>query len=132
MRVNELEITKPKEKVTKLPGYNSSNPLHSSWSRVFSRQTYEAKRKGFEVNITAADAWNIINNQKWKCALTGVDFVAAGTASPNQASLDRIDSKKGYVHGNIRYVTYRVNMFKKDWPDDVFFTLCKQIATHVG
>jgi hypothetical protein len=132
MRVNELDTTAPKTSVKQLPGYDSSNPLHSTWSRVFSRQTYEAKRKGFAVNITAADAWNVINEQGWRCALTGVAFVPAGTASPNQASLDRIDSKQGYIHGNIRYVTYRVNMFKKDWPDDVFFALCKQIASHVG
>ncbi len=132
MKVNELEISSPKQRVTKLPGYDSSNALHSSWSRVFSRQTYEAKRKGLEVNITAADAWNVINKQGWRCALTGVAFVPAGTSNPNQASLDRIDSKKGYVHGNIRYVTYRVNMFKKDWPDDIFFSLCKQIVAHVG
>jgi len=132
MKINELDTTKPKANAKQLPGYDSSNPLHSTWSRVFSRQTYEAKRKGFPVNITAADAWEVINKQGWRCALTGVAFVPAGGASPNQASLDRIDSNQGYIHGNIRYVTYRVNMFKKDWPDDVFFALCKQIASHTG
>lgn len=131
MRVDELEVL-PKQRVTKLSGYDSSNALHSSWSRVFSRQTYEAKRRGLEVNITAADAWNVINKQGWRCALTGVSFVPSGTSNPNQASLDRIDSKKGYIHGNIRYVTYRVNMFKKDWPDDIFFALCKQVVAHAG
>ena len=131
MKLNELD-TAPKANVKQLPGYDSSNPLHSTWSRVFSRQTYEAKRKGLPVNITAADAWNVINEQGWRCALTGIAFVPAGTASPNQASLDRIDSNQGYIHGNIRYVTYRVNMFKKDWPDDVFFALCKQIVAHAG
>jgi hypothetical protein len=131
MKINELDIQK-KFSARQLPGYNTSNPLHSSWSRVFSRQLYEAKRKGFTVNITIEDAWEVINAQVWKCALTGVAFVPAGKAVPNQASLDRIDSNQGYIHGNIRYVTYQVNMFKKNWPDDVFFALCKQIAAHVG
>lgn len=126
----DAELSLAEAGARSLPGYSTSNPLHSSWSRVLSRQLYEAKRKGFEVNITAEDAWNVINVQGWKCALTGAAFVPAGAANPNQASLDRIDSKQGYVHGNIRYVTYRVNMFKKDWPDDIFFALCKQVANY--
>ena len=35
-----------------------------------------------------------------------------GKASPNSASVDRIDSRKGYVPGNVRVISHRANQLK--------------------
>jgi len=35
----------------------------------------------------------------------------------NTASLDRIDSSKGYVQGNVQFVLAPLNMAKKEYPD---------------
>lgn len=117
---------------TKLKDYNNKNPLHATWSRVFSRQKYDAKRSGKSWTITQEQAWNIINEQNWRCALSGDKFTPAGGRTDTQASLDRIDSAKGYEPDNIQYVTLRVNWLKREMPQNIFVALCKKIAEHSG
>ena len=116
--------------VTTLKGYNPSNPLHSSWSRIFSRQKYEAQRGGKSWNITPEHAWEIINKQNWHCALSGVQFTPGGARNRTQMSLDRINSSIGYESGNLQYVTLVVNYMKKNLSDQDFISICKQVAGH--
>lgn len=113
-----------------LPQYDSKNPLHSSWSRIFTRQKFEAGRGGWNWNITNEQAWKIINDQNWRCALSGVPFTPGGARSKTQPSLDRIDSTRGYEPDNIQYVTLVVNLAKKNMTDADFITMCKQVASH--
>ena len=111
-----------------LKGYDCQNPMHSSWSRTFSRAAYESKRRGLIWNITIEQAWNKINGQSWRCALSNVAFTTAGSRDDCQASLDRIDSDKGYEPDNIQYVTLRVNYCKRELSESKFIELCKQIS----
>ena len=116
--------------VKSLPGYDSKNPLHSSWSRVFSRQKNEAKRGRKSWNITAEYAWDLLNKQNWTCALTGEKFVPAGNYDRMQMSLDRKNNKIGYEIGNVQYVTLFVNRVKNYLSDEEFIQLCRQVASH--
>lgn len=121
-----------KTNARQLQGYDSKNPLHSSLTRVLSRQKYQAVKDGKSYDIDLPYAWQIINQQGWKCALSGTPFVAAGGYTPNQPSLDRIDSSKGYVHGNVQFVTLRINLAKKNMSDADFISMCKQVASYTG
>lgn len=47
-------------------------------------------------------------------------------------SLDRIDSKKGYVVGNVQWVHKDINRMKNTFPQDYFIQVCKQIAAKVA
>ena len=52
-----------------------------------------------------------------KCPLLGIDlFIADGrkAVKNNSPSLDRIDSKKGYVKGNVWVISHRANTIKSD------------------
>ncbi len=115
-------------KVTSLPGYDSKNPLHASWSRIFSRQKYEAGRRGLSFNVSAADAWKILNEQDWRCALSGVKFTPGGSADKTQMSLDRKNNAIGYEPGNVQYVTLFINRIKTYLSDEEFIDMCKQVA----
>ena len=42
-----------------------------------------------------------------------------GRHLPNTASLDRIDNSKGYIKGNIRWVSRSINYMKNDMSDDM-------------
>jgi hypothetical protein len=44
------------------------------------------------------------------------------------ASLDRIDSDKGYTIDNVQWIHKDVNKLKKDWNQDKLFELCKKIS----
>lgn len=44
------------------------------------------------------------------------------------ASLDRIDSSKGYVEGNVQWVHKRINIMKNDVPQSEFIEWCRTVA----
>lgn len=129
MKLHEITSEKTPN-ARSLPGYDHTNPLHASWSRIFSRQKYEAGRRGLSFNATIQQCWDLINKQQWKCALTGVSFVPGGSRNDLQPSLDRINSSVGYDPGNLQYVTYRVNLIKREMPESEFIMLCKQVANY--
>ena len=57
--------------------------------------------------------------QKGKCAITKVDLKLENSYNKNyQASLDRIDSSKGYIKGNVRYISVSVNWLKNNLDDN--------------
>jgi hypothetical protein len=128
MRADDLENPDKPVRVNKLPGYDSNNPMHTTWSRIFSRQRYDAVRRGLTFTISVADAWAIINKQGWKCALSGVPFTQGGGRSRTQFSMDRIDSTRGYEPGNVQFVTLVINLAKKNMTDAEFIHMCKQVA----
>lgn len=45
-------------------------------------------------------------------------------------SLDRIDSNKGYVEGNVQWVHKDVNMMKQSYSNERFIGICCMIALH--
>ncbi len=46
------------------------------------------------------------------------------------ASLDRIDSSKGYTKDNIQWVHKHVNLMKHKFDQKYFVDICKLIANH--
>lgn len=95
-----------------------------------------AKERGLEVNVTVEDIWKQFLAQGGKCALSGVDLVLEHnkhrtTDSRNKsttASLDRIDSKRGYEIDNIQFVHKDLNSMKWSLEQDYFIELCTIIA----
>ena len=62
------------------------------------------------------DLWE---KQNGKCILTNVDLVLKSSYNKNyQASIDRIDSSKGYVKGNVRYISVSANWLKNNLDDN--------------
>ena len=63
------------------------------------------------------------------CALTGWEIDMS--YSNDTASLDRIESSKGYTKGNIQWVHSMVNMCKNKYSQDKFIEMCQAIADKV-
>lgn len=65
-----------------------------------------------------------------KCAITGIDIQLKKSTRKNTlttASLDRIDHTKGYVEGNVQFVSYGINLAKNAFTDQEilhFLELC--------
>jgi hypothetical protein len=96
-----------------------------------------AKKRQLEFNITIEYIWDLYLKQEKKCAISGENLKMTNSFSDTQtnedaqtASLDRIDSSKGYVIGNVQWVHKHVNMMKQNYPQDYFVKLCKKIAAH--
>ena len=66
--------------------------------------------------------------QNGYCAISGLKMEMDITReSPSKASLDRIDSSKGYVSGNVQWVCLFVNYAKSDFEDEPIKKLFKLI-----
>ena len=82
--------------------------------------------------ISIDDLVQLFNNQNGKCALTGWDMtmiLGEGVVNTN-ASIDRIDSSKGYVVDNIQFVCRIANTAKSDLSQEDFINLCKTIINN--
>lgn len=65
---------------------------------------------------------------KGKCALTGWDITL--DHSKITASLDRIDSTKGYKKDNVRWVHVMVNMCKNKYDEKKFVEMCCAVVAN--
>jgi len=75
------------------------------------------------------------NKQAGRCALSGLPISISNTIKGDMhgestASLDRIDSSKGYTRDNVQWVHKDVNKMKMDLEQPVFIALCKTIASY--
>lgn len=97
-------------------------------------KTVAAKRK-LEFSITIEQAWQLFLKQGRKCNLTGLPIEFSGlrqqkAGKPQTASLDRIDSKRGYTPDNIQWVHKDVNHIKGPHSQDLFLELCRLVTVH--
>ena len=87
-----------------------------------------ANSRNLDFNITIEDAWHKFLEQKSKCALTGFLLEFGSKDKLLTPSLDRIDSDKGYIHGNIQWVSSKVNIMKWKINQEDFLFLIKKIC----
>ena len=106
-------------------GYEGLNGKY--WGVIKNR----AKKRGYVINIDIKYAWNLYLQQNCKCALSGlpIEFAISNKkVSETTASLDRIDSSKGYVEGNVQWVHKHVNVMKNVFEQNYFISLCELIT----
>lgn len=88
------------------------------------------KDKGRKVNVVLRDLKKQWDIQQGICPLTGWKLVPNdGTGlTPTTASIDRIDSSKGYVKGNIRFVSIMANFGKNVFSDNQLIAFCQAVV----
>ena len=90
------------------------------------------KKRDKDVEITIDDMIDVWISQNGICPFTGVELTLN---SYNKivdsvlfaASLDRIDSSKGYIKNNIRWVSRGINLMKSNKTDDEVWEMCRMI-----
>jgi len=95
----------------------------------FSSLKRGARLRNLPFEVTIEQIWDLFVLQDKKCALTGddIEFTDYITAT---ASLDRIDSTKGYLIDNIQWVHKDINVLKMAWPEDKLISMCTKISEH--
>lgn len=96
------------------------------WCRIRSR----AKSRNQEMDIDLPYIWELFEKQGKCCALTGLPISFA--RRQGSASLDRIDSNKGYLKGNVQWVHKIVNIMKNVYDVDDFVSICLLVAQQRG
>lgn len=91
----------------------------------------KGRREPVDFLITIEFAWDLFIKQEGKCALSGLDIVINyNQKEGHTASLDRIDSSKGYTEDNVQWVHKDINMMKRTYDQDYFIELCKSVSEH--
>jgi len=98
----------------------------------FNNIKYGAIARNLEFNITIEQIWELFLKQNRKCILSGVGlkFNSYSRVNDGTASLDRIDSSKGYIEGNVQWVHKAVNYMKWDKTDKDFIKWCDIISEY--
>lgn len=112
----------------------------------FTKTTYNhfknnAKKRGIEWSeeLTLEYLYNLLIKQKKKCALSGISIdLTESRKSSNvnfeflTASIDRIDSSKGYIPNNIQWVHKDINKMKWAFKQDYFIDMCQLVVNHAN
>jgi hypothetical protein len=121
----------PNQKFGPKPHYGLGDISKTYWSGI----KFGAVRRGIKFEISLSYAWSLFLKQKATCALSGVSIsLKHGYKQSNvdwstiTGSLDRIDSDKGYIEGNVQWVHKVVNYIKRDLNEAEFIYWCKQIG----
>lgn len=97
---------------------------------------HHAKARGHKVTITLQYIWELFVQQNRRCALTGWPITVVSDYRNHKveqtASLDRIDSKKGYEEDNVQWVHKDVNQLKWTFTEQYLFELCEAVIKHKG
>lgn len=92
--------------------------------RLYESASDGASQRGREFNITKQDILDLLLKANGRCMATGIplsnDRAAGQRMGLWRPSLDRIDSSKGYIVGNLRIVCAVFNIAIQDHGDLVF------------
>lgn len=90
-----------------------------------------AKIRNLEFNLTIKYIWILFLKQNRKCILSNIELeFGSNGKEETTASLDRIDSSKGYVENNVQWVHKDINFMKQDFNEEYFIDLCYKICEH--
>lgn len=111
--------------------WNGTGQLSMSY---YTRTKRGAEKRSLPFTVSLAYLWDTYVKQGQLCALTMLPlFMSSRTCDipKNTASLDRIDSTKGYIEGNVQWVHKDANKMKMDFSMERFVELCALVtASH--
>ena len=117
-------------------GYRLNGKLSSAQYSTIKRNA-SVRDITFSENMTRQHLYELYLNQNGKCFFSGIDINFAETMDGHKhgestASLDRIDSAKGYEDGNVCWVHKNINRMKCVFSSNEFIELCKKVAAYSG
>jgi len=133
--------------------YNKDNPNHSpnmkglrsgnkrdkyTRFRWFMRCVKNRVAKRGPTNLTLEYLKQLWDEQEGVCPLTGwklmlpncSDGWKSDTQDIKRASLDRIDCSKGYLQGNVRFISYMANIARGSFEDKHVIEFCRAVAVY--
>lgn len=128
-------------------GHQGTGGLSKTW--VLTHVKYRALKRGIEFNESEMNTkflWDLFLKQDRKCALTGVTLKLGSTLKgqsstyngnchpdiKNIASLDRIDSNRGYTKDNVQWVLREINSMKSNYKQEDFINFCKLVVNYAN
>lgn len=107
------------------------NNARSRDKRHYDRHHYD---KGFDIDLPyLKEQWErqggICPYTGWKLKNLKSTCVSASLPkTPDRASLDKIDSSKGYIKGNVQFISMMANFAKLDWSESELISFCTSVV----
>ena len=99
------------------------------------RAEYRDRKKHYGCNLTVAYLKQLWEQQKGKCPFTDWNLILPQNtkngwleSNPANASLDRIDNSKGYLEGNVRFISIMANLARQSFTDEQLIDFCKAVT----
>jgi hypothetical protein len=135
-REKELNASAIKAKLTTSCGCHKRNVCRRKGYELISWGFYRKLKKSalsrdYDFDVSMPYLWDLFCKQDRKCALTGINIVLYPDSNKERlqtASLDRIDSNKGYVVGNVQWVHKRINRLKNILSTEELVFWCRLIV----
>jgi hypothetical protein len=112
---------------------NSTYRQHTNFKKIYKAYhsaKKRAKNKNREFDISIDDLINLWDSQQGRCVLSGEKFHEEHGAY--SASLDRIDSKKGYTKGNIRFILFALNSALLDYGIETYLDIAEAVKKNMS
>jgi len=89
-----------------------------------------ANKRKIKFDVSIESLWRLFLKQNKRCKLSNllIGFGNKRGKVPTTASVDRIDSSKGYVNGNVQWLHKDINQMKWDLDEPNFIKYCKIIV----
>jgi len=100
------------------------------WNQLQRNANGSKGRRQLVFNLEKEDLWKLYLKQDKKCALSKLEiyFPKRNKDISATASLDRIDSSKGYTLDNVQWVHKDINRMKSVFDNDYFIKMCTFVA----
>lgn len=111
-------------------GYKEISGLF--WNQIVTA----ASKRSIKLSISCKEVYDLLADQNFRCALSGNKLYLSQTYKEHTkekkttASLDRIDSSKGYVLSNLQWVHKDINKMKWAFNEEIFLNWCKTITNY--
>lgn len=131
VRAADLVLNKS-TRCTRCSGFLGIDDLSGTYISTIKKR---ARNKGRDYDISVEYLLDLFIKQDSKCALSGESITlhrnyTKGNREKQTASIDRIDSSKGYIEGNIQWVHKDINLMKNNLDENYFKNLCKKVTEY--
>lgn len=113
----------------------NTKPKRNFLRLMYNHCKSRAKKKEFEFDLVQKDLHDLFDRQEGLCALSSqpMTFIYRRgkrefVRHPTNASLDRIDPKRGYTKDNVQMTTNICNHSKMDLTEELFVQMCRHVA----
>jgi len=116
-------------------GYENNRKNELSPFKIYLNKGRASIKKHLDsINIDANYLKQLWESQNGLCPYTGIKMLLPDSSSKyhsikslKKASLDRIDSNKGYIKGNVEFVCYAINLAKNNHKKEEMIMFIKEI-----
>jgi hypothetical protein len=121
--------------------FKGCGEISGDWFNSVVRRSASGRKSRYgierKLEVDVEFIWQLFLKQNRKCALSGILLTFPKNNKNEEkkkstASLDRIDSNKGYTKDNVQWVHKDINRMKNVYSQEYFIEMCKAVSENAG